>query len=69
MQYNPQNPIIVQGDKSVLLRGQQPAYQEARDILSRFAELKKAPIYSYLPYLAALFVERGFYGPGDRCHH
>ena len=45
MQYNPQNPIIVQGDKSVLLEVNSPLYQEARDILSRFAELEKSPEY------------------------
>ncbi|MCP5101588.1 MAG: DEAD/DEAH box helicase [Chloroflexi bacterium] len=45
MQYNPQNPIIVQGDKSVLLEANNPLYQEARDILSRFAELEKSPEY------------------------
>lgn len=45
MQYNPQNPIIVQGDKSVLLEVNNPFYQEARDVLSRFAELEKSPEY------------------------
>jgi DNA excision repair protein ERCC-3 len=45
MQYNPQNPIIVQGDKSVLLEVNNPLYQEARDVLSRFAELEKSPEY------------------------
>lgn len=45
MQYNPENPVIVQGDKSVLLEVNNPLYQEARDILSRFAELEKSPEY------------------------
>ena len=45
MMYNPQNPIIVQGDKSVLLEVNTPLYQEARDVLSRFAELEKSPEY------------------------
>lgn len=45
MQYNPQNPIIVQGDKSVLLEVNNPFYPEARDILARFAELEKSPEY------------------------
>ena len=45
MQYNPQNPIIVQSDKSVLLEVNNPLYQEARDVLSRFAELEKSPEY------------------------
>lgn len=45
MQYNPENPIIVQGDKSVLLEVNNSLYQEARDILARFAELEKSPEY------------------------
>jgi DNA excision repair protein ERCC-3 len=45
MQYNPQNPIIIQGDKSVLLEVNNSLYQEARDILARFAELEKSPEY------------------------
>ncbi|MCB8942867.1 MAG: DEAD/DEAH box helicase [Ardenticatenaceae bacterium] len=45
MQYNPQNPLIVQGDKSVLLEVNNPLYPEARDILARFAELEKSPEY------------------------
>lgn len=45
MDYNPQNPLIVQGDKSVLLEVNTPLYPEARDILARFAELEKSPEY------------------------
>ncbi len=45
MSYNPQNPIIVQGDKSILLEVDNPLYPEARDILARFAELEKSPEY------------------------
>ncbi len=45
MTYHPQNPIIVQGDKSILLEVDNPRYQEARDILARFAELEKSPEY------------------------
>lgn len=45
MSYNPSNPIIVQGDKSVLLEVDNPLYQQARDILARFAELEKSPEY------------------------
>jgi DNA excision repair protein ERCC-3 len=45
MSYNPQNPIIVQGDKSVLLEVDNPLYQDARDVLARFAELEKSPEY------------------------
>ena len=45
MTYNPSNPMIVQGDKSVLLEVNHMRYEEARDELSRFAELEKSPEY------------------------
>ena len=45
MSYIPSNPIIVQGDKSVLLEVDNDLYQEARDVLARFAELEKSPEY------------------------
>jgi len=43
MQYNPANPLIVQGDGTVLLEVHNPLYEQARDQLSRFAELEKSP--------------------------
>jgi DNA excision repair protein ERCC-3 len=39
MSYNPQNPLIVQGDKSILLEVDNSHYPEARDVLARFSEL------------------------------
>lgn len=45
MNYNPKNPMIVQGDKSVLLEVDNEFYQDARDVLARFAELEKSPEY------------------------
>jgi len=39
------NPLIVQGDKSLLLEVQNERYEAARDSLSRFAELEKSPEY------------------------
>ena len=49
MAYNPGNPLIVQSDKSVLLEVDNDRYEEARDILARFAELEKSPehIHTY----------------------
>ena len=38
-----ENPLIVQSDRSVLLEVDNPRYHEARDRLSRFAELEKSP--------------------------
>jgi DNA excision repair protein ERCC-3 len=45
MNYNPQAPVIVQGDKSILLEVDNDLYREARDVLARFAELEKSPEY------------------------
>src|SRR6478752_6136060 len=45
MPYNPQNPLIIQSDRSVLLEVNNPLYEAARDELSRFAELEKSPEY------------------------
>src|SRR5689334_15704347 len=49
MQYNPANPLIVQGDRTVLLEVDNPLYAEARDALAPFAELIKSPehIHTY----------------------
>ncbi|MBE7529818.1 MAG: DEAD/DEAH box helicase [Chloroflexi bacterium] len=43
--YNPQNPLIVQGDNTVLLEVDNGRYPEGRDLLARFAELEKSPEY------------------------
>ncbi len=42
---NPSNPLIVQGDKSLLLEVQSERYEAARDALARFSELEKSPEY------------------------
>jgi DNA excision repair protein ERCC-3 len=49
MQYDPSNPLIVQGDRSVLVEVDNPKYAEARDALAPFAELEKSPehIHTY----------------------
>ncbi len=41
--YKPENPLIVQGDHTILAEVASPQYAAARDGLSRFAELVKAP--------------------------
>src|SRR6058998_2660401 len=43
MNYDPTNPLIVQGDRSVLVEVDNPRYAEARDALAPFAELEKSP--------------------------
>ncbi len=47
--YQPENPLIVQGDHTVLAEVDSPRYVEARDHLARFAELIKSPehIHTY----------------------
>src|SRR5215831_18660471 len=43
MHYDAANPLIVQGDRSVLVEVDNPRYSEARDALAPFAELEKSP--------------------------
>jgi len=47
--FHPQNPLIVQGDHTILVEVDNPLYAEARDALARFAELVKSPehIHTY----------------------
>jgi DNA excision repair protein ERCC-3 len=49
MHYDPSNPLIVQGDRTVLVEVDNPRYAEARDALAPFAELEKSPehIHTY----------------------
>ena len=49
MKVDPTKPVIVQGDRTVLLEVDNPGYEEARDALARFAELEKSPehIHTY----------------------
>jgi DNA excision repair protein ERCC-3 len=49
MNYDPANPLIIQGDRSILLEVNNPRYAEARDALAPFAELEKSPehIHTY----------------------
>lgn len=43
MNYDPGNPLIVQGDRTVLVEVDNPKYAAARDALAPFAELEKSP--------------------------
>jgi DNA excision repair protein ERCC-3 len=49
MQYHPANPLIVQGDRTILLEVDNPLHAEARDAIAPFAELEKSPehIHTY----------------------
>jgi DNA excision repair protein ERCC-3 len=54
MDYDPNNPLIVQGDQSVLVEVDNPRYAEARDALAPFAELEKSPEHVHTYRLTAL---------------
>jgi DNA excision repair protein ERCC-3 len=54
MQYNAANPLIVQGDRTVLLEVDNPLYAEARDALAPFAELEKSPEHIHTYRLTSL---------------
>src|SRR5437879_6459121 len=43
MHYDATNPLIVQGDRTVLVEVDNPRYAAARDALAPFAELEKSP--------------------------
>jgi DNA excision repair protein ERCC-3 len=47
--FHPANPLIVQGDHTILVEVDNPLYVAARDALARFAELVKSPehIHTY----------------------
>jgi DNA excision repair protein ERCC-3 len=52
--YKPENPLIVQSDRSVLLEVDNPLYTDARDALARFAELEKSPEYVHTYRISSL---------------
>jgi DNA excision repair protein ERCC-3 len=54
MDYNADAPLIVQGDRTVLLEVNNPQYEAARDLLSRFAELEKSPEYIHTYRITSL---------------
>ncbi|MFA7232575.1 MAG: DNA repair helicase XPB [Terrimicrobiaceae bacterium] len=51
-----QNPLIVQGDHTVLLEVDNPLYEDARDALARFAELVKSPEHVHTYRLTPLSI-------------
>jgi DNA excision repair protein ERCC-3 len=54
MNYDPANPLIVQGDRSILVEVDNPRYAEARDALAPFAELEKSPEHMHTYRLTPL---------------
>ncbi|MGE5328072.1 MAG: DNA repair helicase XPB [Deltaproteobacteria bacterium] len=45
MEYKPNNPLIVQSDRTIMAEVKNDLYEEARDSISRFSEIIKSPEY------------------------
>ncbi|MDB4951774.1 MAG: box helicase [Gemmatimonadetes bacterium] len=56
MTYRPENPLIVQGDHTVLAEVDSPRFPAARDELARFAELVKSPEHVHTYRISPLSV-------------
>src|SRR5258707_8776939 len=54
MSYDPTNPLIVQGDRTILVEVDNPHYTAARDALAPFAELEKSPEHIHTYRLTSL---------------
>ncbi|MCA9782549.1 MAG: helicase-associated domain-containing protein [Calditrichaeota bacterium] len=52
--YNPNNPLIVQSDKTIFLETANQLFEDARDELARFAELEKSPEHLHTYRLSPL---------------
>ncbi len=52
--FNPANPLIVQGDSTLLLEVNNPLFEDAREILASFAHLEKSPEYIHTYHLTPL---------------
>jgi len=54
MSYDPANPLIVQGDRTILVEVDNPHYTAGRDALAPFAELEKSPEHIHTYRLTSL---------------
>ncbi len=54
MLFQPENPLIVQGDGSLLLEVDSARYEQARDFLARFAELERSPAHIHTYRITSL---------------
>jgi DNA excision repair protein ERCC-3 len=52
--YDPANPLIVQGDRTLLLEAQGDRFEAARDAIAPFAALEKSPEYIHTYRITAL---------------
>ena len=58
--FHPDNPLIVQGDHTILVEVASPRYIEARDRLVGFAELVKAPEHVHTYRVTPLSIWNAF---------
>lgn len=54
MEYNPDNPLIVQSDRTLLLEVQNPLFEQTRNSVSLFSELVKSPEYIHTYHITPL---------------
>lgn len=49
MEYKPDNPLVVQSDRTILLEVNHPLFHDARNLLATFAEIERSPehIHTY----------------------
>ncbi len=52
--FNPENPLIVQGDSTLLLEVNNSRFEDAREVLAAFAHLEKSPEYMHTYNLTPL---------------
>ncbi|HEU4557645.1 MAG TPA: helicase-associated domain-containing protein [Longimicrobium sp.] len=55
-EYRPDNPLIIQGDQTVLAEVGSPRFAEARDRIAPFAELVKSPEHVHTYRISPLSV-------------
>lgn len=51
---HPDNPLIIQSDKTLLLEVNNPHFEEARNLLGQFADLEKSPEYMHFYRISPL---------------
>ena len=54
MGINPENPLIVQSDRAIILEADHPRFAEVRDRLMLFAELETSPEHIHMYRITAL---------------
>ena len=65
MGINPENPLIVQSDRSIILEADHPRFAEVRDRLMLFAELEKSPEHIHMYRITALSLWNAGASGGD----